>query len=215
MDDDLGDQRVVVGGDGVAVIEHGVHPHAGAAGKMQEFRSPRTGAEAGCGVLGVDPALDGVPGEGYLLLREGEGQAGGNAQLFPHQIQTGDQLGDRVLHLDAGVHLDEVELPILVQHELDGARVLIAGGPGGRHCRRAHRLPQLGGEGLGGGLLHQLLILALDGAVPLPQVDHSPVAVGQDLKLDVPGVEDELLQIELSITEAGQGFRPGLLELGD
>ena len=211
----LGYQRVVVGGDSVAVIEQGVHPHAGTAGEMQELRGPWAGTEVGCGIFSIDPALDGVPGEGYLFLSEGEGQAGGNAQLLPHQIQAGDHLGDRVLYLDAGVHLDEIELPLLVQHELDGARVLIACGPGGGRCCRAHRLPQLGGEGLGGGFLHQLLIFALDGTVPLPQVDHSSVAVGQDLKFDVLGIQDELLQIELSIAEAGQGFRPGLLEFGD
>ena len=70
--------------------------------------------------------------------------------MLPHQVQAGDQLGDWVLHLDAGVHLDEVELAVGGQHELDGAGVDVARGPGGRHGRRAHPLPQLRGQGLGG-----------------------------------------------------------------
>jgi hypothetical protein len=37
--------------------------------------------------------------------------AGGDAQLRLDQVDAGDGLGDGVLHLDAGVHLDEVELP--------------------------------------------------------------------------------------------------------
>jgi hypothetical protein len=41
------------------------------------------------------------------------------------QIDPGDRLGDRMLHLQAGVHLDEVELAVLVE-ELDGARAAIA-----------------------------------------------------------------------------------------
>ena len=42
-------------------------------------------------------------------LREGQPLSGGDADLPLHQVQPGDQLGDRVLHLQAGVHLQEVE----------------------------------------------------------------------------------------------------------
>ena len=43
-----------------------------------------------------------------------------------HQIDAGDGFRDRVLHLDARVHLDEVELAVLVHEELDGAGVRVA-----------------------------------------------------------------------------------------
>ena len=52
--------------------------------------------------------------------------AGGDAQLRLDQIDAGDEFGDRVFHLDAGVHLDEVELAVFVHQELDGAGVLVA-----------------------------------------------------------------------------------------
>ena len=48
-------------------------------------------------------------------------------------IHAGDELGDRVLHLDARVHLDEVELAALVHEELDGAGI---GVPSGLHRGR-------------------------------------------------------------------------------
>ena len=55
-----------------------------------------------------------------LGLGEGHRQAGGDADLLLHQVDVVDRLGDRVLDLQAGVHLDEVELAVLVE-ELDGA----------------------------------------------------------------------------------------------
>ena len=47
-------------------------------------------------------------------------RAGGDADLFEDQVDVGDHLGHRMLDLDARVHLDEVELAVLVE-ELDGA----------------------------------------------------------------------------------------------
>ena len=52
--------------------------------------------------------------------------AGGDAQLRLDQVDAGDGFGDRMLDLDAGVHLDEVELAVFVHQELDGAGVLVA-----------------------------------------------------------------------------------------
>ena len=54
-------------------------------------------------------------------------QAGGDADLLAHQVDAGDGLGDRMLDLQAGVHLDEEELAVLVQ-ELDGADAEVADG---------------------------------------------------------------------------------------
>jgi len=58
----------------------------------------------------------------------------GKAQLLPrrdadlelHQVDAGDHLGDRVLDLDAGVHLHEIEPLVDVQEEFDSAGVLVA-----------------------------------------------------------------------------------------
>ena len=55
-----------------------------------------------------------------LLLGQRQVAAGGDADLLQHEVDVGDHLGDGMLDLDAGVHLDEVELAVLVE-ELDGA----------------------------------------------------------------------------------------------
>ncbi len=38
--------------------------------------------------------------------------AGGDPQLPAYQIKAGDQLGDGVLDLDAGIHFDEIEVTL-------------------------------------------------------------------------------------------------------
>ena len=214
-DHQLGHQRVVVGRQGVAAVQAGVHPDAAAPRQMQEVDLARAGLEVVGGVLGVDPALDGVAPEGDLLLGVGQGQPRGDADLLPHQVHPGDEFSDRVLHLDPGVHLDEIEVAVGVQHELDGAGVLVVGRFGGGHGGRAHLLPQLGGQGAGGRLLQHLLVAALDGAVPLPQLDHMAHLVGHDLELDVLGVEDQLFQVHLAAAKAGHRLAAGLLKEGD
>ena len=51
---------------------------------------------------------------------------GGDAQLLGHEIDTGDPLGDRMLDLDAGVHLHEEEVAgVVVDKELDRARAAV------------------------------------------------------------------------------------------
>ncbi len=39
--------------------------------------------------------------------------AGRDMQLFLDDIDAGDHFGDRVLHLHAGIHFDEIELAVL------------------------------------------------------------------------------------------------------
>ena len=58
-------------------------------------------------------------------------------QLRLHEIDAGDQLRDRMLHLDARVHLDEVELAVLVQ-ELERAGASIAHRAAGFDAALAH-----------------------------------------------------------------------------
>ena len=60
--DDLGDHRVEVGGDDVALADAGVDADAGADGQAQQGDAAGRGREVAVGVLGVEPGLDGVAG---------------------------------------------------------------------------------------------------------------------------------------------------------
>src|SRR5436305_1344424 len=67
------------------------------------------GEEAVGRIFSVDAALHRVAADGQVLLLEGQRLAGGDADLELHQVDAGDGFGDRVLDLDPGVHLEEVE----------------------------------------------------------------------------------------------------------
>src|SRR3546814_8161362 len=71
---------------------------------------------------------NGVPAGRQRLAR-------GHAELPLHQIEAGDQLGHRMLHLQARVHLHEVE-GVAIDQELDGAGAAVvdrlSGAQGGR-----------------------------------------------------------------------------------
>ena len=53
--------------------------------------------------------------------------AASNAELLTNQVQTGNLLGNRVLHLQTGVHLKEGDGAVGTDQELTGAGTLVAG----------------------------------------------------------------------------------------
>ncbi len=138
----------------------------------------------GLGILGVDAALDGVALDHDVLLREAERRAGGDADLLAHQVDAGHRLGDRMLDLQAGVHLDEVELAVLEQelHRAGAAILELAHGVGGQ---LADPVALLGVEGGRGRFLQHLLVAALQRAVALAEMDAGALPVAQHLDLDM------------------------------
>ena len=76
-------------------------------------------------MLGVDAAFDRRAVDAHVLLRDRQRRAGGDLDLLVDEVDAGDHLGDGMLDLDAGVHLDEIELAVLVE-ELDRADADIA-----------------------------------------------------------------------------------------
>ena len=217
---DLHQQGVIVGGDdrpgiGVAAVQPDPAAAAGAVGGDLAG----VGGEVVGGVLGGHPALDGVAVDVQVGLVPhadvgvGEGLALGDEDLGPHQVHAGDLLGDGVLHLDAGVHLDKVVVPALVHQELHRAGVDIAHMLGDFHRVGVELLQGLPGHAPGGGELHHLLVAALEGAVPLPQVDHVAVLVSQDLDLDVLGLHQVLLNEDVLVAKGLPGLVLHQLEL--
>ena len=201
--DDLGQHRVVVRAHRRPVAEPGVHPQAGSGRDREAVQRAGDGQEPGRDVLGVQADLDGVAGDRGLADLGRQRLALGDAQLELDQVQAGDFLGDRVLDLQPGVHLQEVERPVAVQDELDGARAGVAGRPAGGDRCLGERGAKLAVDGRGRGLLHDLLVAALDGALALEQVDHVAVGVAEDLHLDVARVRDVALQEHGAVAERG------------
>ena len=62
----------------------------------------------------------------------------GHVELEVHEVQRGRELRHGVLHLKSRVHLQKVEVPVLVHQELDGSRILVIGGARHAQCRFPH-----------------------------------------------------------------------------
>ena len=150
-----------------------------------------------------------APRRAIRVLRQpevGEVLTGGDAHLGLHQVDVGDLLGHRVLDLDARVHLDEDVVALRVEQELHGAGVAVADLRREADRVGAHPLADRRVEVRRRRDLDDLLVPALHRAVPLEEVDHVAVAVGEDLDLDVPRVDDGLLDEHRGVAEGALGL---------
>ena len=101
-------------------------------------------------------------------------------------------------------------MELLVEEELHRAGPDVADGAGGLDRGREGAGPLLHVEDRGGGLFDQLLVVALDRAVALADVDHVAVAVGHDLDLHVATTLDQALQVDAVVPEGGASFALGV-----
>ena len=138
--------------------------------------------------------------------RGGQRLAGGDEQLQLHEIEPGDHLGDRVFHLQAGVHLQEGERAVGGEQQLDGAGAAVPHGARRVGGCAAHAFAQVVVDGGGGGLFDDLLVTALQRAVALEQGDDVLVIVGEDLHLDVPAALHIALDEHGAVAERAGGF---------
>ncbi|MNM87516.1 hypothetical protein D3C81_996990 [compost metagenome] len=217
-DDQLGDHRVVVRADGVALAHAGIDADAGRAmgviaahelhrgWRAQEAQRAGGRQELLVGVLGVDARFQRVAVDAQLLLRERQRLAGGDAQLPFDQVLPGDHLGDRMLDLQARVHLHEIEGAVLVGDELDGAGANIAHGLRSGDCRFAHGAAAFFRHARRGRLFQHLLVPALHRAVALEQVDAVAVGIGEHLDFDMARPGQVFLHQHLVVAEAGAGL---------
>ena len=116
-----------------------------------------------------------MPALRELLLRPRHRPAGGDLDLRAHQIDARHRLGDRMLDLQAGVHLEEVERGAVaapLDQELHGPRVGIACRCGERHGGRAHARTKRRGHRGGRRFFQYFLVAPLNGALPLEEVHH-------------------------------------------
>ena len=206
--DQLGDHGIVVDRHLVTRAEPAVQPYAGSPGLAQARDHADRGHELRIGVFGGDAAFQGRAGQPHVFLPEGQGHARGDFDLPPDQVLARSQFRDRVLYLEAGVHLEEIEPPVPVHDELHGTGVGIPHGLGGPDGRQAHGVSHLIIEYAGRGFLDEFLMAALDRTFPLAEVNHVPVLVGEHLELHVTGLHHVLLQVDRGIPEGGLGLGP-------
>ena len=147
---------------------------------------PRRGQEVALRVLRIHPRLHRPAVHAHLVLGEGQRLPGRDPDHPLHEVEPGDRLRHRVLHLEPGVHLEEVEPAGLVHDELDRTGRPVADRAGEGHRLSPHPRPHPGIDEGGRGLLEHLLMPPLHRAFALAEVEHRAAPVREDLHLDVP-----------------------------
>ena len=108
--DDLRQERVVVDGDHAARLHAALVAEPGPLRQLERGDGPRGRQEVPVRVLRVDAALDRrAPRRDDPSWPHAEPLPGRDPQLGLDEVQPHDLLGHRVLHLEPGVHLEEVE----------------------------------------------------------------------------------------------------------
>ena len=194
------DADLAAGGDAA------VDAHAGKFRRLPQRDPSRRRQEVVGRVLGVETRLDGVSVQGQLLLGERQGLALGQLNLPAHQVEAGHRLGHRVLHLQARVHLEKVEVARGVDEELDGAGAHVADGLAGGDGGGAHLAPQAVVDGRRRRLLDDLLEAPLDRALALEAVQQLAPGVAEDLDLDVAGGVEVALEQQRVVAEGRGGL---------
>ena len=134
-----------------------------------------------------------------------------SADLLDDEIDARGHLRDRVLDLDARVHLHEIELAVVVHQEFERSERRVARLAQRVPNRVADRRAELVRHHGTRRFLDELLVAALQRALALAERPDLPVLIGERLKLDVLRLLDETLEVELGIFEGvhrlgGRGF---------
>ena len=118
-----------------------------------------------------------------------------NQNLRPHQVDPGDHFCDRVLHLDARIHFDEIPfLRIYVVEKLNGSCIAVFRFACKLHRRIAELGANAGGKICRGRNLHDFLMAPLHRAVTLVEMQKVGVMVPEDLHLKMPRAWQKLFQ---------------------
>ncbi len=216
--DEQGARRVVVRRELVTGGEVGVDTHAGAAGRDVTGDQAGVGGEAVLRVLAVDAHLHGhVRGLG-VLFGEAQLRAEGDGDLLFHEVDPVTAFGDAVFHLKAGVDFDEVGLALRRNQKFDGGEGVVA------HFAHEHArvllqtLAQFGRDAgpRRRGDFHELLVVALHGAVAFVEGENVAVLVRDDLNLDVTHGFEVFFHVEARVAEGGlrhgRGLKKGIFQ---
>ena len=145
-----------------------------------------------------------------------EPATGGDVELGGDEVEAGGALGDRMLDLQPGVHLQEVEPAAVVGQEFDGAGPGVVDrlrcGAGGLEQPGPHAVDLL--DERRRRLLDHLLVSPLDRALAFADRPYGAVRVGKELHLDVPSGREIRLTEDGRIAEGTRRFDAGSLDGG-
>ena len=130
-----------------------------------------------------------------------------NLNLLFNNIHTSNKLSHWMLYLYPSIHLHKVEFTLgFIQQKLNRSGIFIAD----RLSSPNSCLPNLLAQGFPNchrwTFFQHLLIIPLQRAIPLAQVDHMPLLICQNLDFNMARWIDDSLHIHGSITKGRFGF---------
>src|SRR5690606_24219063 len=143
MGDDLGEHRVVERRNILPGAYAAIDADARTGARQPQIDRAGGGKEALRRIFRIETNLDGMAVQPDSVLGNAERLALRHLNLQGDEIEAGDFLRNRVLHLETGVHLKEIESTLGVEQELDRTGATIGDAPCGLHRRRAHARAQI------------------------------------------------------------------------
>ena len=142
--DDFGDHRIVIRWNRVAGVGVGVDADASPAWCVVEVDIAWARLKIFLWILGVDSAFDRVTARLGLNDIATQMFASGNLYLLLYEIASINLLGDRMFHLNTGIHFHEVEVSVIVDKILDSAGICVADALAEANRCFAHLFAKLG-----------------------------------------------------------------------
>jgi len=132
--------------------------------------------------------------------------SGCKPNLFLDQIDTRHHFSNRMLHLNTGIDFHEVEVSFLIKKKLHRPDIAIVRSFDRLHRHSSDLSTKLVVDDRGWGLLNQLLMPPLNGAVSFPKVNHAALLISQDLHFDMAWFQKVAFKIHAVVPKRRFGF---------
>ena len=175
--DQLADHRVIIDRNLITFIDIAVDSHSDPVRFGQLADNAGRWHEIVGGIFGTDPAFDSMPTLGYIFLPDMQRFVVGNTKLLLYQVEPQHLFGNRMLHLQTGVHFEKIKITVFINQELDRPGTGIVDGLSSRNRLLAHLFPQFRRNERRRTFLDNFLVTALHRAFAFAEMDHIPVIV--------------------------------------
>src|ERR1700730_2357983 len=171
------------------------------------------GLEILCGVLCVNPRLDRTSRRLNVALVEQKILARRLSHHPLHQVDAGHFFRYAMLHLQARVDLEKIEIRGgVVVDKLDGARRLVAYRLPELNRGLQKPLPDCACESRCGRFFDDLLVPPLYRAIALAESGYRAAAIAEDLNLNVPSFGNESFQVQSAGSKVRLAQTPDRIE---
>ena len=145
--------------------------------------------------------------QGHIGLRERQRLARRHADLQLHQIQPGDHLRHRMLHLQPRVYLEKIKVALRIHQKFHRACIGVVPRARQFYRRFAHPAAQRCIHYRRGRFLDYFLVPPLHRTFTLAQINHVSVGIAKNLNLNMPRRYQIFFEIEAPVAESIFRFR--------